>query len=117
MLGATPNPCPTVTGDVPEALAVTTENPLVVFALTVLVIVPEVLVALEPPAFHNHVTLASLLVFTLAVDPVVPLTMVKPSLAGPPIPPLPNPVATLVSESVALVERLKLFPRTASVNE
>jgi hypothetical protein len=32
------------------------ENPLVVFALTVLVIVPEVLVALEPPAFQHHAT-------------------------------------------------------------
>jgi hypothetical protein len=54
MLGATPSPCP-ILPLLAEAVNVTTLNPLVVFALTVEVIEPDVLVtavALDALQFH-----------------------------------------------------------------
>ena len=59
ILGATPSPCPTVAPAVPFPVNVTMLNPEVVFALTVLVIDPAVLVEPEPLAFHCQATTAA----------------------------------------------------------
>jgi hypothetical protein len=53
--GVVPSPCPTE-DVVPVPVYETILNPAVGFALTVEVIVPSVLVALDPPAFQFHAT-------------------------------------------------------------
>ena len=104
MLGATPSPCPTVTGDVPEALAVTTENPEVVFALTVEVMLPAVLVTPAPLAFQFHATIPDDVSFTALAVPTP-----NPSESND-----VRPLANEVSAAVELDARYKPVPRMTS---
>ena len=55
--GAAPKPCPMVVLLVPSAVYLTTLKPAFVFACTVLVILPSVLLLVVPPfAFQHHAT-------------------------------------------------------------